>query len=119
MEARQRNIVFPDTVRNDRLVNDLLWKGSPHATVVQRIGIAILGLMYLSLPAAMVFFVVREVELGSPQSLSDWAAMGVVLLLAVPFIIFGIKVLKNAFLRPPSKSDHEHHQTDHKQHPSS
>jgi hypothetical protein len=116
LEASQRNIVFPDTVRNDRFVNDLLWKGSPHATVVQRIGIALIGLTIFAPAVIMMFSVAHEVEIGSAKSLSDWIAVAVLLLIMLPFVIFGGKALKNAFLRPPSKSDHEHRGTDHKQH---
>jgi hypothetical protein len=30
VRARQRNVVFPDTVRNARAVYEFLWKGSPN-----------------------------------------------------------------------------------------
>jgi hypothetical protein len=112
LEARQRNIVFPDTVRNDRLVNELLWKGNPHATRVQRIGIAILSIGPLAVAAVLLSFVWSD---PNPQIL-DVAG---VLLMALPFILLGSRWLRNAFLRSPSKSDHGHHRTDHKQHPSS
>lgn len=29
LEARQRNTVWPDTLRNNLLVDNFLWKGSP------------------------------------------------------------------------------------------
>jgi hypothetical protein len=119
MEARQRNIVFPDTVRNGVSVDKLLWKGSPHATRVQRIGIAIIGLFVLVPAVMLVLAVAHEVEVGALQSLWDWVALAVFLIVMLPFIIFGGRALRNAFLRPPSKSDHEHHRTDHKRHPSS
>ena len=38
IEARQRGTVWPDTLRNGALVDAFLWKGSPKATVIQRIG---------------------------------------------------------------------------------
>jgi hypothetical protein len=37
-KARQRNIVFPDTVRNARSVDAFLWRGSANPTWVQTIG---------------------------------------------------------------------------------
>ena len=98
MANRQRNIVFPDTVRNDRFVNVLLWKGDPHATRVQRIGIALIAIGPFSL-AAMVISVGWD-------SLPDPVAV-LCFLLAFPFIVFGCRLLRNAFLRSPSKSDQE------------
>jgi hypothetical protein len=41
--ASQRNIVFPNTVRNDLF----LWKGSPDATRVHRIAAWMLGFVYV------------------------------------------------------------------------
>src|SRR5580700_964371 len=49
VRAKQRNTVWPDTIRNGRSVDRLLWKGSPNATRVQRIGIAIFGMVFLIL----------------------------------------------------------------------
>jgi len=105
MEARQRNIVFPDTVRNDRLVNELFWKGSPNATRLQRIGIAFLSIV--------PFGVVASLMIGVLEPAPVWFRV-VMLLFALPFAIFGGRMLRNAFLRPSPTSDHEHQQTDHK-----
>jgi hypothetical protein len=44
---RQRNTVFPDTLRGGRSVDELLFKGSPNAPLVQRIGVLILALAYV------------------------------------------------------------------------
>jgi len=41
MESRQRSTIFPDTLRGGRSVDALLWKGAPHAPLVQRVGIAL------------------------------------------------------------------------------
>jgi hypothetical protein len=49
IHARQRNIVWPDTLRNGRRVDAFLWRGSPDATPVQRIGAWLFGLAYLGL----------------------------------------------------------------------
>jgi len=49
IHARQRNIVWPDTLRNSRKVDAFLWKGSPNATPVQRIGAWLFGLTFLGL----------------------------------------------------------------------
>lgn len=48
LKDRQRNTIWPDTLRNSRGVDSLLWKGNENAPPVQRIGIAILGLLFLA-----------------------------------------------------------------------
>jgi|HubBroStandDraft_2_1064218.scaffolds.fasta_scaffold605925_1 hypothetical protein len=48
VERRQRNTLWPDVMVNSASVDGLLWKGSPKATRVQRVGIAIWGLLFLS-----------------------------------------------------------------------
>jgi membrane protein DedA with SNARE-associated domain len=45
---------------NSSSVDALLWKGSPKATKVQRVGIAIWGLTFLSLGAFFVFVLASE-----------------------------------------------------------
>jgi hypothetical protein len=45
--AKQRNVVFPDTVRNARSVDAFLWRGSPDAPLVQRIGAWLFGSMFV------------------------------------------------------------------------
>ena len=47
LEARQRNTLWPDAMVNGSSVDELLIKGSPKATKVQRVGIAIWGLLFL------------------------------------------------------------------------
>ena len=56
IRAKQRNIVWPDTLVNSRAVDVLLWRGSPDATTVQRtlmvlygLGFLVSGLVFLSL----------------------------------------------------------------------
>lgn len=48
VERRQRSTLWPDAMVNSGSVDRLLWKGSPKATRVQRVGIAIWGLLFLS-----------------------------------------------------------------------
>jgi hypothetical protein len=92
---RQRNIVFPDTVRNDRLVNELLWKGSPNATPVQRIGIAVLSIGPFCVAAQFI-------GIGW-DALPDAAAI-LAFLVALPFVYVGCRLVRNAFFHRP-KSD--------------
>jgi hypothetical protein len=100
---RQRNIVFPDTVRNGRSVDALLWKGNPHATRVQRIGIAIFAAFYLIIGVLLIYAGSQADSWDLPEG-STADKFGT-LLLAAPCIYLGGRMLRNTFLRPPSKSD--------------
>src|SRR5271168_186081 len=42
--AKQSNIVWPDWLRNGRVLDDFLWRGSENPTLVQRIGAWLIGL---------------------------------------------------------------------------
>jgi hypothetical protein len=73
MRARQRNIIWPDTLRNSRSVDVFLWKGSPAPTLVQRIGAWVIGLFYIGI-GLLVFGLARKTG-------TRWAAIIVVALL--------------------------------------
>ena len=47
IEAKQKNTVWPDTLRNSRSVDAFLWKGDPGAPLVQRMGAWIFGLFFI------------------------------------------------------------------------
>jgi hypothetical protein len=85
VERSQRNTLWPDAMLNSSSVDALLWKGSPKATKVQRVGIAIFGLLFLSL--GLFFMFALAPELHSPLV----AVFGI-----FPFAV-GIKVTFNAF----------------------
>jgi hypothetical protein len=46
-KKRQRNIVFPDTVRNARSIDAYFWRGSPDAPLVQRVAAWLIGLTFV------------------------------------------------------------------------
>jgi hypothetical protein len=46
MRARQRNIVWPDTLINGRFVDRFFLKGSPNPTLVQRIAAWVVGVSF-------------------------------------------------------------------------
>ena len=92
--SSQRNIVFPDTVRNGRSVDVFFWRGSPAPTLVQRIaawmfGLAFTvgGLMFLPLAAK-----IRN-EGGS------WASWELYVVLACFNIVVGTRFFRNGFAR--------------------
>jgi hypothetical protein len=86
IKNRQRNIVWPGPLVNGRLVDKLLWKGSPDATAVQRVGIAIIGLSLLL--AGSVFLSFAKAD-KSP----------VVAVIAYLWLLLGARTLYNAFRR--------------------
>ena len=63
IKDKQRNIVFPDTVRNSRNVDAFLWKGSPDAPLVQRMGAWIIGLFFLGWGFCFLYMGYREPSL--------------------------------------------------------
>jgi hypothetical protein len=44
---RQRNLTWPELLRNGRFVDEFLWKGARDALLVQRIGAVVLALAYV------------------------------------------------------------------------
>ena len=61
IETRQRNTVWPDTLRNGSLVDAFVWRGSPNATYIQRIGTALFGLLFLCPAVLLIRFGFFEV----------------------------------------------------------
>jgi hypothetical protein len=53
-QAKQRNIVWPDSTINSLGVTEFLWRGSANPTLAQRIGAWLFGLTFLIM--AVVFF---------------------------------------------------------------
>jgi len=47
VRSKQRNTVWPDAMGNSGSVDAFLWKGSPNAPLVQRIGAWIFGLTFI------------------------------------------------------------------------
>jgi hypothetical protein len=91
VNARQENVLWPDTVRNTAAVDGYLWKGNPKATKVQRAGSLICGLFVLGI--ALVCITVAY------QGASFNIATAVVLLFGAGFTYLGCRVIRNAFLR--------------------
>ncbi len=92
--ARQRNIGFPETVRNSRSVTAFLWKGSRNPTLVQRIGAWILGLAWISLGLSGFGMAVQmRVDNGFSGTVVIMVAMATL----TGFV--GIKIFRNGFPR--------------------
>jgi hypothetical protein len=88
VRASQGNTLWPEAMVNSSSVDALLWKGSPKATKVQRIGIAIWGLTFASLGA---FFELLASEKHEPF----------LVFFGLLWLALGAKILLNAFKRNP------------------
>lgn len=96
--ARQRNIVFPDTVRNGRSVDAFLWNGSPNPPLIQKIVAWMFGLFFLALTALGLFAMV----LGAHRGIvfGDRVAWILATLpIAVVCAYVGIRIFRNGFAR--------------------
>lgn len=98
IDARQRNTIWPDTLRNAAFVDAFLWKGSPEATSLQRIGIALFGLLFLSPAVLLVCFWF----LGEGSAL----LRTLMLLFALPWAAIACKLFRNAFRHLAGKPQH-------------
>jgi len=59
VELRQRNTVWPDTMRNGMIVDGYLWKGNPKAPLVQRIGAGVFGIAFLMFAVMLGYMAAR------------------------------------------------------------
>jgi hypothetical protein len=99
--ARQRNIVFPDTVRNGRSVDAFFWNGSPDPPLVQRIAAWIFGLFFIGIGLAL-FSLVPGTRNREP--IGAWFTT----LISVLLVAAGIRVFRNGFprrIKPTEKSN--------------
>jgi hypothetical protein len=94
--ARQQNTLWPDAMVNSSSVDGLLWKGSPNATGIQRIGIAVFGLAFACV--GVVF------EMIASEKHEFFPVFIGLLLLAL-----GAKLVLNAFKRNPKSTKQKKH----------
>ena len=91
IQARQRNTVWPDTLRNGRTVDSFIWNGSPDATPVQRVGIAIFGVAFLVISLLFMFLAnLTASKSGLVASLSF-------VLVGFAFLALAFRIFRNAF----------------------
>ena len=85
VEAKQRNLTWPDALRNSRGVDALFFKGNPDAPVVQRIGCWIFGCaMFFVAATGIAEFIERRFRL--------------LLIMSIVFALFGGWVLSRGFV---------------------
>jgi hypothetical protein len=77
IERQQSNILWPDSLHNSRGVDELLWKGKKDAPLIQRAGIAVFALLFLTVGAAILLQAIDE------RSIIEGAFGGFSILLAI------------------------------------
>ena len=93
-EEKQRAILWPDTLRSGRSVDEFLWRGDRRATLVQRIGLAVFAMMFLFCASICVALLFKEDTWGG------WAVGIIVgLLTGIP----GVRFLINVFRHQPKR----------------
>jgi hypothetical protein len=90
LRSRQKNIVWPDPLRNSRNVDEFLWRGSPNATPVQRLGATIFGVFFGAIGAA-------NMDLGHEHHSTIQFLIGLL------SSVLGLRILINAFRRKGAK----------------
>jgi hypothetical protein len=86
-EMKQRAILWPDMLRSGRTVDEFLWKGSPRATPIQRIGLALFGVLFLLCAALSTILIFRD----------TWAEKIIGGIIGSLSVIAGIRLMMNAF----------------------
>jgi hypothetical protein len=92
IEAKQRATVWPDTLRNGSSVDAFLWKGDQHAKPIQRAGLFVFGVAFLLIAIAIS---------STPFQKKFEDGWGVDFLMAFAALLLSMRLLRNAFLRPP------------------
>ena len=108
-KKRQRNIVFPDTVRNGRTVDAYLWKGNPDAPLVQRIGACLIGLFYMAVGLTVLSFIREFLTIPSESTFFERILIVAATLLMLAWVFFwiwlGVRAVRNAFQRNKPSDD--------------
>ena len=93
MRPKQRNTLWPDTMRNSRFVDVFLWRGTENPTTVQRIGAWLFGATFAGIGIAF-FSMIPGSSAGDKWQL---------VFLSWVFILLGIKIFRNGFPKDQHK----------------
>jgi hypothetical protein len=91
IKAKQRNTVWPGPMINSRGVDEFLWRGSPDATLVQRMAAWIFGLTF-------IFGGFLWVDVAYER---HWRVFGA---LSIVWFLVGGKVFLNGFRKRKAKA---------------
>jgi len=95
VEAKQRAVIWPDTIRNGSSVDAFLWRGDPHAKLIQRVGLVVFGLMFL-------LFAIVIASIPFEKNFEDGTAVD--FLMALFALLISLRLFRHSLLRP---SKHE------------
>ena len=101
IEARQRSILWPDYLYAVRNTYYFLWNGDPKPKMVQRVGLAIFGM----------FFLTTGVSFISIFSSSEPGWFNPVTVFCALQVLFSLRVLRNAFVHSATSASNEKTQT--------
>ena len=100
IKAKQRNTVWPDTLMNGRSVDEFLWKGSPDAPLVQRMGAWIFGLAFMLIAVGVIAAGLALVVFGTVSKTPSLGVAGFVVMLgAAAFAMQSHRRAQNPDLR--------------------
>jgi hypothetical protein len=99
-EDAQRSILWPDYLRANRATFAFLWHGDQKANLVQRAGLIIFGLFWLSM-ACVAFDSFLHSEDRNPFPLIP----------GITLALLALRILRNAFLRAPGQTPPDDQQT--------
>ena len=88
--AKQRNLLWPDTLVNSKSVDKFLFTGCANPSLLQRVGAWIFGLMFFVLG-------VVSVEIGRQTDTSPYKFVGLL------FVLLGVVVFRNGFPKRKSR----------------
>jgi hypothetical protein len=97
IRAKQRNLIWPDTLVNSRSVDKFLLRGSADASLVQRMAAWLWGLAFLAASALL---------LVAGRQFAGEGGTGM-LFLSIPVFFLGTKIFLNGFRRPKRKTRHK------------
>lgn len=89
-KAKQENTVWPGPLQNAKSVDEFLWKGSPDAPLVPRIGAWIFGLFF-------IFVGVASIDIASEKHSLLTAVI------SIAWFLIGFKVFLNGFQKRRAK----------------
>ena len=92
VEFKQSNTTWPDVIVNASNADELMWKGSRRITRIQRVGVAVFGLV----------FVLSGVSFASSFPRVGWWLS---IPIAIAFIIVGCKLLWNSVRKNDAPKD--------------
>ena len=93
-EEKQRAILWPDTLRSGRSVDEFLWKGDRRATRVQRIGLAVLAMMFLFCASIFGALLFKE---------DFWGGRVLEITIGLLTGMIGVRLIINAFRHQPKR----------------